>query len=146
MKALAWSAAAALALVVVYLGLGGADYTPAEVANPCAPRDWREPKGLQETAEQIVLSALDGAACELHVSREEIVLASASRASLERFGREHGISQAELEELVRTGFERAVDDAERAGALNSTVAGILREVARRVPLNEVLELLEQLPF
>jgi hypothetical protein len=146
MKALAWSAAAALALVVVYLGLGGADYTPAEVANPCSPRDWREPKGLQETAEQIVLSALDGAACELHVSREEIVLTFASHASLERFGREHGISQAELEELVRTGFERAVDDAERAGALNSTVAGILREVARRVPLNEVLELLEQLPF
>jgi hypothetical protein len=144
MRAIGWAAAAALALVVVYLALGGASYAPAKVADPCAHREWRNPKGLEKVAEQIVLSALDGAACELGVSREEIVLAFAGRDSLKRFAREHGISERELEELVRSGLLRAVDDAERAGAINATVADLLRGVARRIPVGGLLDLLGQL--
>ncbi len=144
MRAVALAAAAAVALVVVYLALGGASYAPAKVANPCAHREWRNPKGLDKVAEQIVLSALDGAACKLGVSREEIVLAFAGRDSLKRFTREHGISERELEELVRSGLLRAVDDAERAGAINATVADLLRGVARRIPVGGLLDLLGQL--
>ena len=145
MRAIVGAAATAVSLIVVYLALGGASYTPAAVADPCAPRDWRDPEGLQEVAEQIVLSALDGAACELDVSREEIVLAFASSDSLDRFAREQGISEEELEELVRSGFERAVDDAERADALDPTIADLLRALAARVPVEAVLDLLQQLP-
>jgi hypothetical protein len=78
------------------------------------------------------------------VSREEIVLAFAGRDSLKRFAREHGISERELEELVRSGLLRAVDDAERAGAINATVADLLRGVARRIPVGGLLDLLGQL--
>ena len=145
MRAAGWSAAAAAALVLVYLALGGASYAPAQAADPCAARDWREPDGVAEVSEQIVLSALDGAACELGVTREEIVLAVATQDSLDRFERELGISAGELEELVRSGLVRAVDDAERADALGSTVAGLLRGIARRVPVDELLDLLERLP-
>ena len=145
MRAIAWASAVSVALVVVYLSLGGASYAPAEVADPCAPRDWRDPDGVEEVAEQIALSGLDGAACELGVSRERMVLAFASRAALERFAREQGISDAELEELVRSGLVRAVDDAERADALDSTVADLLRAVVRRIPVDELLDLLDRLP-
>lgn len=145
MRPIAWSAAAAVALVAVYVALGGASYAPAEVADPCAARDWRDPQGVEAAVEQIALSALDGAACELGVSREEIVLALASRASLERFAREQGISNAELEELVRSGLERAVDDAEQADAIDPLIANLLRGVARRLPVDELLDLLDQLP-
>ncbi len=145
MRAIGSAAAAAVALVIVYLALGGASYAPAKVANPCAHREWRNPKGLEKVAEQIVLSALDGAACKLGVSREEIVLAFAGRDSLKRFAREHGISERELEELVRSGLLRAVDDAERAGAINATVADLLRGIARRIPVGGLLDLLEHLP-
>jgi hypothetical protein len=145
MRAIAVATAAAVALVVLYLGLGGASYAPAKAADPCVTRDWREPSGFQEVAEQIVLSGLDGAACELGVSREEIVLAFAGGDSLESFAREHDISVTRLEEILRTGLVRAVDDAERADALNSTVAGILRQVIERVPIDTVLDLLGQLP-
>ncbi|HET7857128.1 MAG TPA: hypothetical protein VFL41_11785 [Gaiellaceae bacterium] len=145
MRALAWSAVAAGALVITYLALGGASYAPAKVADPCAARDWREPDGLGEVAEQIVLSALDGAACELHISREEMVLAIANRDSRERFEREHGITNARLEQLVRFGLVRAVDDAEQADALDPTIAGFLRGIARRLSVDELLDLLEQLP-
>jgi hypothetical protein len=145
MRALVWATAAAAALVVFYLALGGASYAPAKVADPCAPRDWRDPQGFAEVAEQIVLSGLDGAACELHVSREEMVLALANRESRERFARQHVISNQRLEELVRVGLLRAIDDAERADAIDPTVAGLLRRIVPRIPVDELLDVLEQLP-
>jgi hypothetical protein len=145
MRAIAWSVAAALALVLAYLALGGASYAPAKVADPCATRDWRNPQGLEEVGEQIVLSGLDGAACELRVSREEMVLALANSDSRERFAREHGISDQRLEQLVRDGLMRAIDDAVEADAVNPTIANILRGIVRSVPVDELVDLLDRLP-
>jgi hypothetical protein len=144
MRAVAAAAALSLALVAAYLALGGASYAPAKVADPCAPRDWRNPGGLSEVAEQIVLSALDGAACELGASREEVVLAFDSRDELERFAAEHGIGNEELEELVRTGLLRAIADAERADALSMGLADRLRGVVRGLPVRSLLGLLPAL--
>jgi hypothetical protein len=145
MRAIVVSVGASLILIVVYLALGGASYAPAEVADPCAPRDWRSPSGLSEVGEQIVLSGLDGAACELGVSREEMVLALANSASREQFAREHGITDQRLEQLVRDGLLRAIDDAEQADALNPTFANILRGLVRSIPVDELVDLLDQLP-
>jgi hypothetical protein len=145
MRPIIVAAAASLALIGVYLALGGASYAPARVADPCAARDWRNPQGLQHTAEQIVLSALDGAACKLHVTREDMVLAFASRASLARFARQHHVSTQQLDELVHVGLMRSIDDAENASALNSTVADLLRGLVRRFPIEQLIELLQNLP-
>jgi hypothetical protein len=144
MRAIAVAAAAAVTLVVVYLALGGASYAPAKVADPCAVRAWRNPEGLEKVVERIVLSALDGAACELGVSREQVVLALANRDSQRRFAREHGISERRLEQLVRTGLMRSIDDAERSGALGDTTADLLRGVVRRVPVGGLLDLIGRL--
>jgi hypothetical protein len=145
MRAIALAAAAAVTLVVVYLALGGASYAPAKVADPCVQREWRNPKGVEAVAEQIVLSALDGAACKLGVSREEIVLAFGSRESLDRFARKHGLTGKQLDELVRSGLLRSVDDAERAGAISPTTADLVRGVVKRIPVSGLLDLLGQLP-
>ncbi len=144
MRAIALATGTAVALVLVYLALGGASYAPAKSADPCAPRDWREPRGLQAVAEQIVLSGLDGAACDLGVSREDVVLAFGSRASLDRFGREHDVTPAELERLVRASIDRAVDDAVAADALDPTVARVIRDLAGRIPISQVIDLLDTL--
>jgi hypothetical protein len=145
MRAIALAAAAAVTLVVVYLALGGASYAPAKVADPCVQREWRNPKGVEAVAEQIVLSALDGAACKLGVSREEIVLAFGSRESLDRFARKHGLTGKQLDALVRSGLLRSVDDAERAGAISGTTADLVRGVVKRIPVSGLLDLLGQLP-
>ena len=145
MRAIAWSVAAALALVVAYLALGGASYAPATVADPCATREWRNPRGLQAVGEQIVLSGLDGAACELGVSREKMVLALANSDSRERFAREHGISDQRLEQLVRDGLMRSIDDAVEADALNPTIANLLRGIVRSVPGDERVDQFDRLP-
>jgi hypothetical protein len=143
-RAIALSTAAVAVLVLVYAALGGASYAPAKVADPCAPRDWRDPKGAQEVLQQIVLSALDGAACELHVSREDMVRALASKDTRAQFAREHGITSTELEDVVRKGLLRSIDDAENADALDSRLAGLLRGAVERVPLDQLFELVDRL--
>ena len=138
----AGSALAALTLVIAYLAAGGAEYSPAKVADPCEARDWREPQGIEELAEQFSLSALDGAACELQVSREQLARGLATEETREVFVRRYGIDDATLEAAVRAGLVRAVDDAEDAGALPPFVALPLREIAERIPVDEAIELLE----
>jgi hypothetical protein len=135
------SAALAALLVIAYLAAGGASYEPAKVQDPCKPREWRSPDTLQEIAEQFSLSALDGAACELHVSRETLARALATPESRESFARRYGVDDAELEAAVRAGLVRAIDDAEDAGALSPLIAVPLREVAKRLPVDEAIRLI-----
>lgn len=139
------AAVAAAAIVVgTYLALGGASYAPTPVADPCAPRTWRQTSGVDDTLERVVLSALDGAACELGVSREELLLALADDASLDAFAAEHGLSRSDAERAVRDGLLRAVSDAETAGVLTGTTAALVRGAVERIPPRLVLDLLEQL--
>ncbi len=133
--------AASLALVGAYLAAGGSSYEPAKTQDPCKPRPWRDPEGLQQLAEQFSLSALDGAACQLGVSRETLARALATPRSRERFTKRYGIDDAELARAVRAGLLRAVDDAERAGAISPLLAGPLRATLRQIPIDQAIELI-----
>ena len=132
------------AIVVPYLALGGASFEPTPVADPCVTREWRDPAGLQEVLEQVALSALDGAACELGVTREDLVLAVRDEEALDAFAEKHGIMRADAERAVADGLERAIDDAEEAGALPSFLASLARSAADAVPPWLLLETLERL--
>lgn len=136
------AAVASLALAFAYLAAGGASYEPAKVRDPCKPRPWGETEGLARLAERFSLSALDGAACRLGVSRETLARALATPASRERFARRHGLSDAEVARAVRAGLLRAVDEAERAGALSPLLAGPLRATLRRIPIDQAIELIQ----
>ena len=138
----ACAALASLALVAAYLAAGGSSYTPAKIQDPCKPRPWRNPEGLEQIAQQFSLSALDGAACELGVSRETLARALATPESRERFAERYGISDAELARAIRAGLLRAIDDAERAGALNPLLAAPLRATVRQIPLDQAIELIQ----
>src|SRR5215204_6742071 len=105
---------ASLALVGAYLLAGGSSYAPAEVQDPCEPREWRDPGNLEEIAQQFSLSALDGAACELGVTRERLARALATPESRQRFMERNDIDEVRLAQAVRAGLLRAVDDAEEA--------------------------------
>jgi hypothetical protein len=132
---------AAVALVGIYLAAGGSSYTPAKTQDPCEHRPWRNPEGLQEIAQQFTLSALDGAACQLGVSRETLARALATPESRERFTERYGIGDAQLARAVRAGLLRAVDDAEEAGALNPLLGVPLRETLKSIPLDQAIELI-----
>ena len=124
---------AVAAVVLPYLALGGASFEPTPVADPCEAREWRDPGSLDTVLEQVALSALDGAACVLGVSREEFVLALRDEEALDEFVDEHGLSRADAERAVDDGVERALDDAQEAGALPGLTASLVARVLDAVP-------------
>ncbi|HVD86642.1 MAG TPA: hypothetical protein VNB59_04465 [Solirubrobacterales bacterium] len=129
-----------LVLVGAYLAAGGSSYTPEQVQDPCKPRPWSNPQGLAQIANQFTTSALDGAACQLGVSRERLARALATPESRERFTKRYGIDDEKLTTAVRSGLLRAVDDAEEAGALSPLLAAPLRETLQRIPLEQAIEI------
>lgn len=131
--------AVSLLLVGIYLAAGGSTYVPAKVQDPCKHRPWRNPQGIEEIAEQFSLSALDGAACELGVTRERLARALATTQSREQFMRQYGIGDVQLAKAIRAGLMRAVDDAEEAGALSPLIAEPLRTTLQHIPIERAIE-------
>jgi phosphatidylserine/phosphatidylglycerophosphate/cardiolipin synthase-like enzyme len=135
------SIVAALLLIGAYLAAGGSSYEPEQVQDPCQPREWSNPQSLGQIANQFTISALDGAACQLGVSRETLARALATPEGRKRFTERYGITDAKLAKAIRAGLVRAVDDAEEAGALSPLIAVPLRETVQRIPLDRAIELI-----
>lgn len=132
-----------LALVGIYLAAGGASYTPEKSRNPCEPRPWHETSGgLEGLAEEFTLSALDGAACELGVTREQLARALATKENRERFSKRFHIDDERLAKAIRAGLLRAIDDAEEHGRLSGIIAAPLRATVRNIPLEQGIELVQ----
>ena len=123
---------AAVVLLAVELGKGAAGAVPPKIADPCKPRGG-EPHGIDATIQRIVLDGLDGAACRLHTTREELVLSLAPETGIKRRWDEHTIEVA-----LRAGLLRAVDDAERRGDLPSFLAPVARRLVESVPIDKLV--------
>lgn len=132
--------AACIALLVTYLAFGGASYKPTEVADPCEPRPVAQAEGVDEALQRLALSALDGAACELRVTREDLLAALADPQTRAEFLDERQISDAALEGAVRAGLDRAYDDAVASGAITGIEAILVREAIDRAPLALVIDI------
>jgi len=132
---------ASLLLVGAYLAAGGSSYEPKKIQDPCQPREWSDPQNLGQIANQFTNSALDGAACQLGVSRETLAQALASPEARERFAERYGIDDEKLARAIRAGLVRAVDDAEEAGALSPLIAVPLRQAVQRIPLDQAIEII-----
>jgi hypothetical protein len=137
------SCVVAIALVVTYVALGGTSYEPTPVANPCAPRPARPASGTDERLELVVLAAADTAACNLGVSREELVLALRSVDELDRLAAKEGKSRDDLEQALRDGLVHAVGQAEDEDLIGNSTAGALRFAAEHLPHGLLLDLLRR---
>ena len=124
---------AAAALLAVELGLGAVGYGSGKVADPCRPRSFAG-SGLDAAVQRVVLDGLDGAACRLGTTREELVLSFGPGAgdSPRRWDR-HTIEVA-----VRAGMLTAVNDAERRGEIPSLLATLLRRGIEAAPLDQLI--------
>jgi hypothetical protein len=139
--AVAVATALSVALAVTYIALGGTSYEPSPVADPCATRPAREAGDTGDRIELVLLAAADATACELGVSREALVLALRSVDELEQLAEDEGRSRDELEDALRDGLVRAVDEAEEQDLIGDTTAGALRFAAERLPLGLLLSVL-----
>ena len=132
------------AVVVPYLALGGGSFEPTPVADPCEAREQADADGVGETIERVALKAVDGVACKLGVSREDLVLALRSEDAFAAFSTKHGIDRAEAERAIHDGLVSAVDEAEQDGTLPGLIAPLVRKAAESVSPWLLLETLERL--
>lgn len=141
MRLVIYACVAAVILTGTYVALGGATYKPLEAADPCDPRE--QPAGDERgSLEKIAVSALDGAACELRVTREELALAVIEPEARADFLERNDLSSEELESVVQAGLERAVADAEDRGELSVIEAGLLREAIGVIPVSVAIDVLQ----
>jgi len=136
------SIVAVLILIGVYIAAGGLDYKPSATADPCAKRAWTNPGNFEDTVQQLAFSAVDGAACDLGVSREELTRALADDASRQSFQENNSLSDTQVEDATRAGLNRAIDDAEAAGAISGLTVSALRAAARFLPVDQLIPLIQ----
>jgi hypothetical protein len=133
--ALAALAAAAVALIAVELANGARSFGESLARDPCTAQAAYPGEGLDATVQRIVLDGLNGAACELGVSREELVLSLEPEVAPE----EIPWDRATIERAVRAGLLRAVEDAERRGDIGNVTALVLRELVERAPIDFLIQ-------
>ena len=125
----------AAGLIALEVAKGAADAGALAVRDPCSPRPPFPGEGLDATLQRIVFDGLDGAACELGTTREELVLSLAPGSGVEPFPWD----DATIEQAVRAGLLEAIDDAEQRGSLNVLVAVALRQVAEHAPVQWLID-------
>ena len=125
--------AAVAVLVLVELGLGAAGQVPPNLANPCRPRPARG-GGFDAAVQRIVLDGLDGAACRLHTTREELVLSLGGGTGFRRRW-----DPRTIEVALRAGLLRSVDEADRRGDLPNFLTPVVRRLVQTAPLERLIE-------
>lgn len=133
-----------VALLAVELRHGARDLGERTYVDPCsAPADpFPDESGIDAVLQRILLGALNGAACELGVGREELVL---SLEPTTGFGDEVTWDEQTLERALKKGLDRSIDDAVDRGSLPGLVATALKFLVDKAPLDWVLGRFD-LPF
>jgi hypothetical protein len=120
--------AAAAVLVIVELSLGAANAGEVHLADPCKTQQF-EGSAIQ----RVLLDGLDGAACQLHISREALVLSVGSNSPFHTRW-----SKQKIEVALRAGMLRAVDEAAGRGDIPGFLVGPIRKLVRTAPIDKLV--------
>ena len=85
-----------------------------------------------------MLDGLDGAACRLRVSRERLVVGLATAQDRRRLFGSGRAADDRVEQAVRAGLRRAIDDAARRGQLDGLELTLLRAAADNLPVSDLM--------
>jgi hypothetical protein len=118
---------AAVALIAVELGMGAIGAGETNLADPCTSKPHVSEGGIFGSIDAVVqrtaLSGLNGAACSLHTTREELVLSFAPDVGTKKVR----WTQATIRKALRGGIDKAVHDTAGNGIVADAVAFVLRE-------------------
>ena len=119
--------AASVALIAVELGMGAIGAGEANLANPCATKPTVSEGGffgsIDAEVQRVALSGLNGAACSLHTSREELVLSFAPGVKTKKVR----WTKATIRKALRGGIDKAVHDTAGNSVFANAIAFVLRE-------------------
>ena len=115
---------AAVAFLAVELALGAIHFGTVTSADPCTTKEHFEGGGIDGEIQRFVLTGLNGAACELHTTREELVLSFVPAAGTRpvKWDRET------IDNALDAGFDKAFDDVEDRGIAGLILGRVLRTV------------------
>jgi hypothetical protein len=131
MRYVAGLVAAAVVLLAVELGMGAWSFGEVHREDPCTAATPSLGSGFDAALQRIVLDGLNGAACRLHTTREQLV---------EALGGHSGRwSDEQIQQAVRAGLVRAIDESEHRGDLPGIVATLLREAAKHAPVKFLVQ-------
>jgi hypothetical protein len=109
---------AAAALVVIELALGALSFGQPRLADPCTAKATPAGSGIDATVQRLARATLDGAACQLHTTREELVLSFVPAAGTKRIRWDrHTIDQA-----LRAGLDRSAHELAGNGIVGNVLA------------------------
>ena len=123
-----------LALVVFELANGAAGAVSPAIARPCEARQPFEGQGLDATVQRVVLEGLDGAACKLGTTREQLVLSLSPASRRTRPWDRHTIEVA-----VRQGLVHAVDAESQQGHIPALLVPLLHRLVRSTPFEKLIQ-------
>ena len=131
MKYIAVLLAAAAVFLAVELGMGAWGFGEVKRVDPCTATTPSLGSGFDAALQRIVLDGLNGAACRLHTTREQLVDSLGSKNA--RW------SEEQIQAAVRVGLVGAIDRAEHRGEIPGIVAPLLREVAKHAPIKFLIQ-------
>lgn len=106
--------------------------------DPCVPFAWPGATSQGETLAAIAIVGVVDAACQLQVPTFDMFAALANQAELDRLIASSGKSQTELEDALRAGLDKGLNQAQDAGAMSSIEALLLRAVLSQVGILDLL--------
>jgi hypothetical protein len=126
---------AAMVLILVELTTGAIGFGKPKLADPCRDRPAFKGGGLDGEVQRFALSGLNGAACRLHTTREELVLSfvPAAETKTVRWDR------PTIDAALRAGFHQAFEDTKDRGLAGYVIGNIL-EVVIGAPLDFFLDI------
>lgn len=120
-------AVCAVALIAVELGSGALDFGEARLANPCTTKPKLSEGGffgsVDAAVQRFALSGLNGAACSLHTSREELVLSFAPSLATKKVRWD----KATIRRALRAGLTKAAHDTAGNGIFGDALAFVFGE-------------------
>jgi hypothetical protein len=109
---------AAVGLIVLELALGARSFGEPKLADPCTSKPALTSGGIDGAIQQFARSTLDGAACELHTTREELVLSFVPAAGTNRIR----WNRQTIDLALKAGLNRAAHDVAGNGILGQALA------------------------
>jgi hypothetical protein len=125
--------AAAVVLLIVEVSLGAFHFGQPKLADPCTSKPAFKGSGIDGEIQRFALSGLNGAACRLHTTREELVLSFVPAAGTKRVRWD----RQTIDRALKAGFQQAFADTEKRGVAGFIIGNIL-EVVLGAPLNYFL--------
>ena len=127
----------AVGLFGVEQAAGAATVGTFKQVNACtASPDTYDGGGLDGWAQRVALSALNGAACELHTSRERLVLSLDPNSGYSNVTWD----KATAKKAIQSGLKRAIKDGEDRGGLPGWAGSVLDFATDHAPIDWILNL------